>query len=246
MQLPTPFNTGILKKRYKRFLVDIDLKNHGPITAHTANTGSMESCLFAGQEAFLTFHDSPTRKLKWSLQALKCDHSWVGIHTPNANTLAREGIESEFIEELAGYQTILSEVTFGSSRFDFHLKHHKSGLPDTFVEVKNVTLKGQDDLAMFPDSPSTRGQKHLDELVEAVKQGLRGAMLYIVQREDVYAFTPALMHDPIYTEKLREAHKAGVEIYVYQCLVRPPLITLARPLPWFFLNEDGSMEGPKR
>jgi sugar fermentation stimulation protein A len=242
MLLQTPYQIGTLLKRYKRFLVDIDFPGSETITGHAANTGSMETCLKIGQPALLTYHDSPSRKLKWSLQALKWDDTWIGVHTPNANALAREGIEQGIIEELAGYNSIRPETTFGESRFDFFLSDHKHCAVDCFVEVKNVTLKGPDDLAMFPDSPSTRGQKHLDELCRVVQAGMRGVMLYIVQREDVHAFTPALMHDPIYAQKLRQARLCGVEILVYQASIRPPEIRLERPLPWFFLTEDGEFE----
>lgn len=240
-----PFQIGRLEKRYKRFLADVILPSGELITAHNANTGSMESCLMPGQQAFLTYHDSPTRKLKWSLQALKGPDSWIGIHTPNANALASEAISSQQIPELRGYKKQQAEVGFLTSRFDFFLSEHEQGQPDCYVEVKNVTLRGPDNLALFPDSPSVRGQKHLDELIEVVKQGHRAAMLYIVQREDVFAFCPAVDHDPIYAQKLREAWSQGVEIYVYQCRVRPPEISVEAELPWFFLDQDGQIDSPK-
>jgi sugar fermentation stimulation protein A len=243
MQITQPLQVGTLIRRYKRFLADIQLNSGEVITAHVANTGSMESCLYEGQKALLSFHDSPSRKLKWSLLALEVNNSWIGIHTPHANELAREAILTGTISELQGYENIFAESTFGQSRFDFFLTKHQHH-PDCYVEVKNVTLLGPDHCALFPDSKSERGQKHLRELMIAKNQGLRAAMLYIVQRSEPYYFTPALDHDPEYAKLLQEAYESGVEVFVYGVDIRPPHWNVSIALPWFFLSETGEMHSP--
>lgn len=243
MRIQQPLHTGTLIRRYKRFLADIQLSNAEIITAHVANTGSMESCLYEGQKALLSYHDSPTRKLKWSVIALEVNNSWIGIHTPHANELAREGLVSGMIPELGGYQKITSESSYAQSRFDFFLQQHPS-LPDCYVEVKNVTLLGPDSLALFPDSKSERGLKHLKELILAKKNGLRAAMLYIVQRAEPYYFAPAIDHDPDYSQGLELAYDSGVEIYVYSVEIKPPVWKISHALPWFFLSEDGEIRSP--
>ncbi len=241
MELSAPNKIGKLLNRRKRFLADILFPDGTEVVAHNANTGSMETCLYPGQEAFCTYHDNPNRKLKWSVDFLKTPESWVGVHTHRANDLVEEGIKNGVIAELGGYKECLREQVFGESRFDFLLL---SATNNAYVEVKNVTLKGPDDIAMFPDSPSTRGQKHLRELVEVRKQGHRAVMLFLVQREDCHSFTPATHRDPVYSDELQKAWEAGVEILVYQCEVAPPKVEVTKPLPWFFLNDEGEFYGP--
>jgi sugar fermentation stimulation protein A len=243
MQIQQPIQVARLLRRYKRFLADVQFENGEIITAHIANTGSMESCLFPGQKAMLSFHDSPTRKLKWSVLALEVNNAWIGVHTPHANHLAHEGILDGVISELSGYNSITSESTYAQSRFDFFLQDHPSQ-PDCYVEIKNVTLLGPDQVALFPDSRSERGQKHLKELSLAKKDGFRAAMLYIVQRSEPYYFTPAIDHDPEYTRLLEHAFDQGVEVYVYGVEINPPQWKVTKPLPWFFLSENGEVRSP--
>ena len=237
MKFLTPLKEGTILKRYKRFLADIQLPSGEIITAHTANTGSMKTCWEPGWKAIISFHDNPKRKLKYSLEMTHNGKTWIGINTSLPNKLAKEAIENGLIKELKGYPFIKPEVKTGDSRIDLLLSKEKDA--DTkkdqfFVEIKNVTLKGDDHqkkAALFPDAVSTRGQKHIQELIRLHKEGYNAALLFIVQREDVDYFAPAKEIDPVYSELLKKANKEGVLILAYQCFMSKKEIIINRSIP---------------
>jgi sugar fermentation stimulation protein A len=214
MKFKNPLQIGIFQKRYKRFFADI-LVGEEIVVAHTANTGSMKTCLEVGRKALISFHDSPTRKLKYSFEMIHNGKSWIGINTSLTNALAIEAIKNGVISELQGYSELKPEAKIGQSRIDILLSN--SELEQCYVEVKNVTLIDDENHAIFPDSVTERGQKHLRELMELKLLGTRAVMLFIVQREDCDSFKVEQNFDPIYCKLLREAMNTGVEVLVYQC-----------------------------
>ena len=228
MQLPALLLSGRLIKRYKRFLADVQLDTGEIVTAHCPNSGSMTGCNTPGAEVLLSVSDSPSRKLKYTWELISVQGHWVGINTARPNHLVREAIESGVVKELRGYPTIRPEVPYGkNSRIDLLL--NGPGV-NCYVEVKNVTLKVGDN-ALFPDAVTTRGQKHLRELMEVVGNGSRGVIFFVVQRGDCLSVSPADLIDPEYGRLLREAVKKGVEAVAYQALVTPEEILIVRPLP---------------
>lgn len=229
MQFETQLIQGKILKRYKRFLADIELPTKEIIVAHTANTGSMKTCWEPGWPVQLSFHDNPKRKLKYSLEMIHNSKTWIGINTGLANKLAIESITEQRIPELTGYKLVRPEVSVGKSRLDIKLENHPTQ-KDCFVEVKNVTLLGENNTALFPDAVSERGQKHLEELMDLKTKGFRCSMFYVVQRMDVNSFSPAKDIDPKYAMLLREAKKAGVEILAYQYEVSETGIKLSKNL----------------
>ena len=237
MKFLTPLTEGKILKRYKRFLADIQLSSGEVITAHTANTGSMKTCWEPGWKVLISFHDNPKRKLKYSLEMTHNGQTWIGINTSLPNKLAKEAIENGLIKELKGYPFIKPEVKTGNSRIDLLLSKEKetpSKEDQFFVEVKNVTLKGDDhqkNAALFPDAVSVRGQKHIRELIRLHKEGYKTALLFIVQREDVDYFTPAKNIDPLYSSLLKEAAASGVLILAYQCTMSKKEIVVNKSLP---------------
>lgn len=228
MKWSEPLIQATILKRYKRFLADIDL-GEKMITAHVPNTGSMTSCWEPNWKCALSVSKNPDRKMPHTLELIHNGETWIGVNTMNANKLAKIWLTNNLIPELSGYKTVIPEKKIGLSRMDFYLDDH-SDKPACFVEVKNVTLK-KDGLAQFPDSVSERGQKHLQELMEIKKSGLRAAMLYVVQREDVEKFTAAGSIDAKYAFLLKDAQAAGVEIYAYQCNMGLKELTLGKRLP---------------
>ena len=237
MKFLAPLTEGKILKRYKRFLADIQLSSGEIITAHTANTGSMKTCWEPGWKVLISFHDNPKRKLKYSLEMTSNGHTWIGINTSLPNKLAKEAIENGLIKELKGYPLIKPEVKTGNSRIDLLLSKEKeaeSKKDQFFVEIKNVTLKGenhQKKAALFPDAVSVRGQKHIQELIKLHKEGYNAALLFIVQREDVEYFTPAHEIDPLYSNLLKEAAAEGVLILAYQCTMSKEEIVVNRSIP---------------
>lgn len=218
MKFKTPLIEALFLKRYKRFFADMALGQE-VVVAHTANTGTMKNCLGENWPALLSFHDSPTRKLKYSFEMISNGNTWIGVNTSLTNALAIEGIKNGVIKELLGYQELKPEAKIGQSRIDILLtKTDTEGLShQCYVEVKNVTLNDEHGFCLFPDAVTERGQKHLRELMELKSQGIRTVMLFIVQREDVRAFKIENSIDEVYCRLLKEAIAAGVEVLVYQC-----------------------------
>ena len=228
MKFKTPLVQGKLIRRYKRFLADVELENGEIVIAHCTNSGSMKTCIEEGAPVYLTPVNDPKRKTKFTWEMIFINGDWVGINTSVPNILAFESIRDGKIEKLRGYTSVKREVTFGDSRFDIFAEnsHEKC-----FVEVKNVTMK-EDDFALFPDAVTTRGKKHLETLIQVKEQGIRAAMLYVIQRMDVEKFGPAKEIDPDYAATLKKAHAAGVEIIPVQVKVTPEEIEIVKELPF--------------
>lgn len=225
MPLPDDLMSGVLLARYKRFLADVRLPSGERITVHCPNSGSMLQCAVPGFEVRLSHSDNPRRKHAWTLEMVHNGTCWIGVNTHRANRIVEEALRAERIRELAGYSSIARERPYGrNSRIDFLLEGPSGRC---FVEVKNVTLVGEDRAYCFPDAVTTRGRKHLGELASQVSRGDRAAMLYLVQRSDGTHFRPAADIDPAYAEALRRAHQNGVEILAYRADVTPAAITLA-------------------
>jgi len=204
---------GKLIKRYKRFLADIILENGEEITAHVPNSGAMTSCIEENCPVWVSFHDNPKRKLKYTLELTQMADILICTNTGVANKIAIEAIENATIKELQGYTSLKPEQKYGiNSRIDILLENENE---KCYVEVKSVSLKIDDTLA-FPDAVTTRGKKHLDELVSMVEEGHRAIMLYVIQRTDNLPFRIAKEIDKMYDETLKESMKKGVEVIVYQ------------------------------
>lgn len=228
MKFETPLIQGKLIRRYKRFLADVELEDGSIVIAHCTNSGSMKSCIEEGAPVYLTPVNDPKRKTKFTWEMIFINDGWIGINTMVPNVLAFEAIRDGKIEKLKGYTEVKREVTFGDSRFDIFAENKEE---KCFVEVKNVTMKAGD-FALFPDAVTTRGKKHLDTLIEVKKQGIRAAMLYVIQRMDVEKFGPAKEIDPDYAATLKKAYAAGVEIIPVQAKVTPGEIKIVKELPF--------------
>ena len=215
MNLPAPLLEGTLIRRYKRFLTDIELTDGRVVTAHTPNTGSMKQCAIPGYKVLLSQSDNPKRKLPYTLELIQVGDHWVDTHTQRTNRVVEEGLRNGWITGLSGYQ-VTPEYSIGASRIDFLLE---STQEKVLVEVKNVTLCSEDNVASFPDAVTTRGQKHLKELLLAHQQGYRAVIFFLVQRQEATAFSPADEIDPEYGRILREVVAAGVEAMAYKTLV---------------------------
>jgi len=231
MKFQAPTAKGKIKKRYKRFLADITLSTGEEITAHIANTGSMKTCWEPGWKALLTHHPDSNRKLKYSVEMLHNGETWIGVNTSASNKIVEEALNHKKIRGLTSYSHIKREYKVGKSRIDFFLSG-SSRYHDYFLEVKNVTLKGDSQKVLFPDAVSERGQKHLEELTQLALSGYRAGIFFLVQREDVNKFHPAKEIDPKYYQLLKSAKKAGVDIHVYQCQLNTSGVEVSHRIPY--------------
>ncbi len=228
---------GRLIKRYKRFLADVELEGGETVTAHCPNTGSMLNCCEPGSRVWLLYSNNPRRKLSYTWELVEVERRHLAcINTNRANQLVKEAILDCNIEELAGYDELLTERPYGmeGSRIDILLK--KKGQVDCYVEVKNVTLLTKDGTGLFPDAVTERGRKHLRELIGVVKDGCRAVLFFNVAHTGIQRVEPAWDIDPNYSSTLQEAVRLGVEVLAYRSSISPDSITLVERLEFLVNN----------
>lgn len=231
MEFATPLVPARLIRRYKRFLADVTLEDGREVTAHCANPGSMMGLAQPGMKVWLEPNDDPKKKLKfgWRLVDHENGH-FTGVDTSVPNRALKAALMAHEVPGLPAYDLIRPEVKYGeNSRIDFLLSGPG---PDTYVEVKSVTLCRTPGLAEFPDSVTARGAKHLAELAKMVGDGHRAIMFYLVQRTDCSAFTLASDIDPAYQAAFDHAMSAGVTVLAQSCRISPQGIALGDPIPF--------------
>ena len=218
---------GTLIKSYKRFFADINYKNK-TITAHCPNSGSMMGLLEAGNHVWFTKVDNPKRKLKYTLQMIEVKEKLIGINTHLTNKIVLEALKEKKIKKLSNFTSIKSEAKFSDhTRFDFLLGEDKK---KTFLEVKNVTMFRKKNIAEFPDAVTSRGTKHLYELINAKKKGYESYILYVIQRENCDSFKIAEDIDKEYKIAFDKALKNGVKILCYDCKLNNEEIKLNKQI----------------
>ena len=207
---------GVLIKRYKRFFVDIKLKNK-IITAHCPNPGSMIKLLNKGNPVWITKSKNENRKLKYTLQIIQVDKIKICINTHVTNKIVQEAINKGSIKELKDFNIIRPEKKFGkNTRFDFFLLNKVTN-KKAFLEVKSVSLQRKNHHAEFPDSVTSRGKKHLENLVIANKQGYESYLFFLIQIEKCKSFAIASDIDPEYYKVFNNALKKNVNVICYDC-----------------------------
>lgn len=194
---------------------------------HVKNTGRLKELLLPNVEVLLEESNQPKRKTKYSLIAVKKHNRWVNIDSQAPNKVAFEAIQEGKLNEIGFVQKLKREVKFGDSRFDLYIEKDDE---KAFIEVKGVTLE-KEGLAMFPDAPTSRGTKHIWELVKALEEGYKGTILFIIQMEGCQMFTPNKEADSDFQQALIEASKKGVQILAYDTIVNEKELTIGKPIP---------------
>ncbi|MGB1197600.1 MAG: DNA/RNA nuclease SfsA [Thalassotalea sp.] len=230
MKFNPPLSRAILIKRYKRFLADITLPDKSVHIAHVANTGAMKGCAETNDIVWYSTSDNPKRKypFSWEITHTQQDH-YICVNTLRANQLVEEALNNNIIKELRGFSSLQREVKYGTenSRIDILLKFDNK--PDTYIEVKSVTLL-ENHMGYFPDAVTTRGQKHLRELIEMVEQGYRAVLCFAVLHTGINNVQAAKHIDPKYAELLINAINKGVEVIAYKAEISPDELLLTKPL----------------
>ena len=215
--------SGQFIKRYKRFFVDVKIDGK-IITAHCPNTGSMYGLLKKDNKVWLTKSNNPNRKLKYTLQIIQDKKTKVGVNTHLTNKIVLEALQNNLIKEFDKTIEIKPETKFGNNtRFDFLVTENNL---KSFIEVKNVTLSRKKGIAEFPDAITSRGLKHIKELIKASEKGYKIYILYLIQRNDCKSFKIADDIDPEYSDSLSKAVKKNLNILCFDCKFSPKGIKL--------------------
>jgi sugar fermentation stimulation protein A len=212
--------SGVLIKRYKRFLADVRLDDGREMTVHCPNTGSMTGCAAPGSRVWVRLESKVGRKLPGSWELVETQPGQLAcIHSARANKVVAAALARGLIAPLAGYATARPEVRLpgGQSRFDFLL----SDPDECVVEVKSVTLVVGEGVGAFPDAVSLRGQKHLRELTELAAKGRRACLLFCVMHSGIERVRAASEIDPEYAQLLRQAVDQGVEVIAWAVTPTP-------------------------
>lgn len=225
-----------LIKRYKRFLADIKFSDGEQTTIHCANTGAMKGCAEPGDTVWYSTSDNAKRKypFSWEVTQSQAKH-FICVNTLRANQLVEEALHQGIVSELSGFNLLQREVQYGSekSRIDFLASY--TDAPSAYIEVKSVTLL-ENEHGYFPDAVTTRGQKHLRELMEMKSQGHRAILLFAVLHSGINDVAVASHVDPNYAILLKEASLAGVEIIAYKADFRLELreltVNLSKKVPF--------------
>lgn len=230
MQFNKPLKHGVLHKRYKRFLADIDFGDDQFTTVHCPNTGAMTGCAEPGFQAYCSESSNKKRKypLTWEL-SVNTNNEWIVVNTQRANQIAGEALNAGFIAELADTREWQAEQKYGEQNSRIDWVGLASNKQQCFVEVKSVTLNDQG-IGYFPDAVSLRGQKHIEELISVRQQGHRAVMLFVVMHTGINSVRPAAHIDPKYAQLCNEAANHGVEFYAIKTHINDEKIELDRPI----------------
>jgi len=214
---------GKLQRRYKRFFTDIEVNNK-TVVAHCPNTGSMMGLLDQGNEVWISEHNDPKRKLKFTLEMIKVKKRIIGVNTHRANRIVEHGLNNKLIAEFKSIKNIKAEFKYSDdTRFDF-LCDKK------ILEVKNVTLIRDGRTAEFPDAITSRGSKHLKMLINSIKKGYKPYVLFLTQIQDINKFKIAKDIDANYYKDYIEAKKAGVNFMAYRCYLSSKEIKIEKKI----------------
>jgi len=231
MKIAPPLFSATFEKRYKRFFADVRTPSGELLTLHCPNTGSMKNCLVEGSPCWYSLSDNPKRKLPGTLEIVTSSQgNLAGVNTSRPNYLVREVIEADLVPELQGYNQIRTEVRYGEEKSRIDLLLEDRSLGQCYVEVKNVTLDMGDGLATFPDAVTSRGTKHLRELMAMVAAGHRAVLFFCVQLTGVQRMEVAAEIDPGYAATLSEAVAAGVEVIAWRASIGADQIVLDQPI----------------
>lgn len=206
---------GIFVKRINRFIADVKI-NGQKERVHVKNTGRCKEIFQEGAKIYLEKSDNPNRKTGYSLISAYKEDMLINVDSQAPNKVVYEAVKSGEIDYFKDLKVLKKEKTYQKSRFDLYYER-KSG-EKGFVEIKGVTLE-IDGITKFPDAPTTRGTKHVLEMIDAVEEGYEGNIFFLIQMDKVLEFTPNFGMDPDFSNALIKAKKSGVKIHVYNSIV---------------------------
>ena len=225
---------GRFIERPNRFIayVDIDGKRE---KVHVKNTGRCRELLQPSAQVFLSYSDSETRSTAYDLVAVKKGDRMVNMDSQAPNVAVKEWLKVGEKHPVFGEITYVKpEKTYENSRFDFYVECGKRKI---FIEVKGVTLENEGEVR-FPDAPSERAVKHVEELIKARQDGYEVYVMFVIQMKDVKYFMPNDKTDPKFAQSLWEARKRGVKVLAYDCEVTENTMEIGEPVPVYLADTD--------
>jgi sugar fermentation stimulation protein A len=221
-----PLTPATFVQRDNRFRVTVELDDK-PVAAHLPNSGRLTELLTPGRPCWLEPIRSPRRKTDFDLKLVEVAGVLVSVDARLPNPLLAEALQEQRLVPFQGHTGLRREVPLGRSRLDFQLQM-PGGL--LWIETKSVTLV-EHGLALFPDAPTARGTRHVRELTDAVRDGNRAAVVFVVQRPDACCFAPYDEADAAFAEAVRSAASSGVDVYAWTCQVSREAIALSVQIP---------------
>lgn len=235
MQLGEDLIQAKFVRRVNRFLALVNV-NGQDTGVHVANSGRLRELFVPGAEVWLKPAVAPGRKTAYDLALVLADGVLVSADARLPNSLVAEAVANGSLDWVGGPVSLTRESTFGESRFDLLLENDAHG---RYVEVKSCTLV-ENGVGLFPDSPTTRGAKHLKTLADAVGAGHDASVIFVVQRSDAHAFATNDTADPDLAAAFQDAVGRGVDAYAYNCRVTPQEVVLDRRLPIVPFASEGT------
>ena len=214
---------GIFQARPNRFIAHVEVDGRLEVV-HVKNTGRCRELLVPGATVYLEESGNPARKTRYDLIAVEKGRLLVNMDAQAPNKVFQAWAEGGGF--LSGLTLLRPETTWGSSRFDFYWE---AGERRGFVEVKGVTLE-ENGHARFPDAPTERGVKHLEELIRCQAEGYEAAVCFVIQMAGMKDFAPNDVTHPAFGAALRKAAGAGVQVLARGCSVTPDTLTIAEPV----------------
>jgi sugar fermentation stimulation protein A len=228
MKFSTKLIGGRLVKRYRRFLVDVQLDSGPIVTAHCPNSGTMVGCSEAGRPVLLSESNDPHRRNAYTWELIRMNDAWVGINVAMPRKILAESLRAKLIPSLTPFNDLLLDAEYGrGNKVDIMMQGVEQNL---FINVYHVA-RAETGIAKFPETPSTRARKRLKELAEIAAQGHKAIAFFLVQRSDCRSFSPAVTVDPEFQKLFHEARRRGVEMMAYRAQVTPEEISLGVPIP---------------
>lgn len=234
MKIERPIVEGVFVERVNRFLARVEVGGR-QTWAHVPNSGRLHELFAPGRPVLLAAVHGSQRKTRYDLIMVQLGNRLVSMDARLPGHLLHEALLAGGLPPFVGYPDIQREAVFGGSRLDFLLQGERRRC---FIEVKSVTLV-EEGMALFPDAPTLRGRRHVEALAEAVAQGERAAVVFVVQRDDADRFAPHDRADPAFGQALRAAAAAGVEVYAYTCRVSREEVILDKAIPILLQPQHG-------
>ena len=225
MKLGKRMVDGIFLERPNRYLALVEIEGK-QVSAHVPDPGRLPGLMIPQRRVRLIHNPSAKRKTDYTLALVKHGRIWVSVYPVFANRLVGDALDNRALSGLSDYNDFSAEVKVGHSRFDFQLNFSDGPM---WVEVKSVSLV-EETVGKFPDAPTERGRRHVEELIELKRKGNRTAVLFVSQRSDTRTITSNDAIDPEFGTRLREAKGAGVELYGFNCKVTASSVSLDRPV----------------